>query len=476
MSFIRPQSLFGLTVFSFILIAIPLLVTTVITWVYIDRMVDEGETALSSGVETTEITENIAEEINEMGRNARQYVILGDEELLALLNQRQRKLDVDLAKLRLQFLEQPAALKLLEDIKNRINQTDELLTESEEEARTENVNRHLSQLGELVETWKRWSNQALFNKTQSLQEAANNLRQLLIWGLLITAPLVGLLIIIFSKSITRPFRSLSDAINRLKRNDYQTPIEVTGPQDIKRLGIILESLRVRLDNSQEQQRFFLRHMSHELKTPLASLLEGTEMFVDGSMGYLADSQQEVAEILSRNTQEMRHLIENLLDYNALMQEHLQLDKSSFALRPLIDSVTQQHHLAVLKKLLQLQVDLDSELEVYADRRKFRTIIDNLLSNAIKYSPPSGKISIWANRENDKLVLQVADEGPNIPQSERDTIFQPFYTGQPPVHSHLRGSGIGLSLTLQFVRAHSGTISLCDGQYPGAHFIIEIPQD
>ena len=110
----------------------------------------------------------------------------------------------------------------------------------------------------------------------------------------------------------------------------------------------------------------------------------------------------------------------------------------------------------------------------ADRGKIRLILENLVSNAVKYSPKGGTIHLQARAAGPQLVLDVADSGPGIPVEDRAHVFDAFYTGRAARGTAVKGTGIGLSVVLEFVAAHGGTVQIIDGQFPGAHFRITMP--
>jgi two-component system, NtrC family, sensor histidine kinase GlrK len=110
----------------------------------------------------------------------------------------------------------------------------------------------------------------------------------------------------------------------------------------------------------------------------------------------------------------------------------------------------------------------------ADRGKIRLILENLVSNAVKYSPKGGTIHIKAATATGSIVIDVADNGPGIPKEDRDHVFEAFYTGRAAKSTAVKGTGIGLSVVLEFVAAHGGTVQIMDGEYPGAHFRIRMP--
>ncbi len=110
----------------------------------------------------------------------------------------------------------------------------------------------------------------------------------------------------------------------------------------------------------------------------------------------------------------------------------------------------------------------------ADRGKMRLILDNLLSNAIKYSPKGGAIYLSAPRMRSNCCWTWLTPARGIPYDERAHIFEAFYTGKAARGTSVKGTGIGLSVVLEFVAAHGGTVQIIDGQFPGAHFRITMP--
>ncbi len=270
-----------------------------------------------------------------------------------------------------------------------------------------------------------------------------------------------------------PLRQVDRAINELGGGNLSHPISVRGPRDIERLGRQLEWLRSRLLDFAAERNRFLRHMSHELKTPLANIREGTELLMDGAVGQLDANQREVTGILRENGLKLQRLIENLLSFSAWQTSSVGLETTEFRLRPLVKQVLENQQLTLLGQRVRLEVKIE-DVTLSADRGKLRLILDNLLSNAIKYSPKGGAIYLSAQADGDQLLMDVADTGPGVPYDERAHIFEAFYTGKAARGTSVKGTGIGLSVVLEFVAAHGGTVQIMDGQFPGAHFRITMP--
>ena len=135
---------------------------------------------------------------------------------------------------------------------------------------------------------------------------------------------------------------------------------------------------------------------------------------------------------------------------------------------------ENQQLTLLSQRMRLDVQVD-DVTLFADRGKVRLILENLVSNAIKYSPKGGTVHIRAHSAGPNLILDVADNGPGIPPEDREHVFRAFYTGRAAAGISVKGTGIGLSVVLEFVTAHGGTVQIIDGQYPGAHFRIRMPR-
>jgi len=312
-------------------------------------------------------------------------------------------------------------------------------------------------------------------KLSALQETARRAQRVSAWQVAALVPGTLILVVTFTQLIARPLRQIDNAIGQLGASGFAKPIKIKGPTDLQRLGRQLEWLRVRLLELAQEKNKFLRHMSHELKTPLATIREGTELLLDGSVGQLQNSQQEVAGILRMNGIKLQQLIENLLSFSAWQTKSEVLTLIDFALHELVISVAKAQRLALQAANIQLKLEIDN-ITVNADQDKLRTVIDNLLSNAIKFTPRGGLITIRASKTQRSFVLEFGDTGPGIPEDESPRIFEAFFQGRREQGGQVGGTGIGLSVVLECIQAHNGTVELIDSdEFPGAHFRIRIPQ-
>jgi len=274
--------------------------------------------------------------------------------------------------------------------------------------------------------------------------------------------------------IARPIRQLDLAIRQMGTADFTHAIEVNGPQDMRYLGQRLEWLRVRLHELETQQTQFLRHVSHELKTPLTAVREGAELLRDRVGGELSPQQQEIVRIVRENTLQLQRLIEDLLNYHQTRS----IEPQTLGPVPLADvirRVVREHKLAALARMITFEARVKQAI-VIGDGEKIRAIVDNLLSNAIKYSPRSGLIAIDLFADGGNAVLEVADQGPGVDPDDRPRIFESFYQGKPAPEGRIKGSGLGLAIAREYALAHGGGIELLDRSdgKRGARFRVWLP--
>jgi two-component system sensor histidine kinase GlrK len=272
--------------------------------------------------------------------------------------------------------------------------------------------------------------------------------------------------------LARPFKRVERAIVGLGQNQLDTPIDIPGPSDVHRIGQQLDWLRLRLSELDADKARFLRHISHELKTPLAALREGVSLLEDGVAGELTESQREIATILRQNTVQLQSQIEALLRFNAAAFEASHLQRERVDVLQLMEDQVDAQRLQWRANQLVVQVEGES-LVASVDAAKIGTALANLLSNAIRFSPPGGRIQLRLARVQQQLVIDVIDQGPGVAEADRARIFEPFYRGQRQPEGAVRGNGIGLSIVHEYIAAHGGKMTLLAGG-PGAHFRIELP--
>jgi two-component system sensor histidine kinase GlrK len=475
MKFYRPKSLNGLILVGFGLVGLPLLVAVIWALVNLDRLAEQSERLVFTGVAAAENNRLLEEHIGSLERIARQYQVLGNPDSLQLLHEDLGTIGAHLEKMApLADLANATALVAsigagARRIVYTLEQVD--LSDDDEARAIAEFALLRERVGELSTTLTLYVD----NELRNLQESTRRAQRVSAWQVAALVPGTVILVLFFILLVARPIRQLDGAIHQLGQSGFAKPIEVKGPTDLERLGRQLEWLRQRLLELAQEKNKFLRHMSHELKTPLANIREGTELLLDGTVGDLEKPQREVTDILRVNGLKLQQLIENLLSFSAWQTKTEVLTLSDFPIRALAISVAKAQRLTLKAAHIQLKLEVE-DIIVNADREKIRTVLDNLLSNAIKFTPKGGYITIRAHATPAGFELEFGDTGPGIPDEESPRIFEAFFQGRREQGGQVAGTGIGLSVVLECIQAHEGSVELVDSsEFSGAHFRVAIPQ-
>jgi two-component system sensor histidine kinase GlrK len=311
-------------------------------------------------------------------------------------------------------------------------------------------------------------------RNQALLDELDQRRRLLTSQLIVAVALAAVLALGFGAWLSRPLKQIEQAIGRLGDNRYDEAIAVHGPGDLRRLGNQLDWLRVRLAEVEADKARFVRHVSHELKTPLAALVEGVSLLEDEVPGPLSAQQREIAAILRQNTSSLQVQIEDLLRFNEAGFAAQRLRRAMTDPRQLLDSVIDAQRLQIQARGVRCEVagaarplPLDADLMAAA--------LGNLLSNALRFSPHGGTVTFTLSETNGRLMIACRDEGPGVAPHDAERIFEPFYQGERQPAGARRGNGIGLAIVREYVQAHGGALRLLPST-GGALFQIELPYD
>ena len=468
MTTIRPRSLSGLLSAALLLIVLPLTAALVYGGVQLRQLSRTSEVLVRDSIVLTQHTQKLFQNIAAMERAASLYRVLYDPRLAAAFDSNYEAFSRTLGKLA-DYVPEPDIAR----VREAVDATVSLVHAGRPDAPTSTLVRRFSALGIEANGLAEQARLGIDTRLSQVEREASATQQGLLWSIMALVPAALVLAGIFWFYVLRPLRAIDRAISELGRGAFSHAISINGPADLAALGRQLEWLRTRLLDIALERNRFLRHMSHELKTPLANIREGTDLLLDGAVGPIDENQREVASILRENAIRLQQLIENLLSYSAWKSRASSVELTSFRLDSLVGTVVDSQRLAMAARNLTLDLHV-AELELVADRAKLKLVLENLLSNALKFTPRGGTIHVHAYPDGATTVIDFADTGPGIEDDERDKVFDAFYSGNAPHGGPLKGTGIGLSVVREFVEAHGGTVEIVTGQFPGAHLRIRLP--
>jgi two-component system sensor histidine kinase GlrK len=309
-------------------------------------------------------------------------------------------------------------------------------------------------------TLLRQADAAVQRELQALEATVQGTRQRLITLALALIPLTLLLAGVFSWMINRPIKQLKASIKQLGQADLRPQPAISGPQDIVELGCEIDWLRQRLQALEEQKQRFLRHVSHELKTPLASLREGVALLNDELAGSLNARQHSIVSIMDSASRDLQKRIEDLILTSSMMRDAALPPAAPQALADVLAGVLARQRLALEAHGIRVETQL-AAATLKADRNQLETVLDNLLSNAIKFSPEGGRILVKSECADDAVAVWVCDEGEGILETERSHVFEPFFQGARQPATTIKGSGLGLSIVRESLLAAGGSVEVVD---------------
>jgi len=220
---------------------------------------------------------------------------------------------------------------------------------------------------------------------------------------------------------------------------------------------------------------FLSSMSHELRTPLNAVIGFSELMIDGIPGEINDEQKQCLGDIWNSGQHLLNLINDVLDLSKVEAGKMELRLRDLNLADAINDAAQTVKLMLDKNRHQLAVNIEEGLpQVRADKSRLRQMVLNLLSNAINATPPGGEIAIDVSREGDWCQVSVVDNGIGIKKDDQENIFEAFTQVETLPDRRKEGTGLGLTLTKQFVEAIGGRIWLESEYGKGSKFTFTLP--
>lgn len=470
MATIRPRSLSGLLSAAVLLIVLPLTAAVVYGAIQLRQLSRSSDMLVRDSIALTQHTQVLFQNIAAMERAASLYAVLDDPRLADAFDANHRAFGRTLA-----LLADAAPAMRVARVRAAGNSVSTMVHFAMPRERQGALVDRFNVLSGEADALANQTREGIDQRLQDAERQAAATQQWLLWAVMALVPCSIAVIAIFAFFVLRPLGAIDRAISDLGRGAFSHPISIKGPADLAKLGRQLEWLRTRfLDFAVERNRF-LRHMSHELKTPLANIREGTDLLIDGAVGPLDENQREVAGILRENALRLQQLIENLLSFSAWQSQSMIVERAQFSLSSLVGTVVDSQRLALAARGLTLDLQV-ADMYMVGDRAKLKLVLDNLLSNAMKFTPHGGTIHLHAYPAGKMTIIDLADSGPGIPPEERDKVFEAFYSGPTPQGGPLKGTGIGLSVVREFVQAHGGTVQIVDGEFPGAHLRIRLPAE
>lgn len=257
------------------------------------------------------------------------------------------------------------------------------------------------------------------------------------------------------RRVSRPVGDLLSAAEQVATGDYGVDLDVRGPPEVRLLAVTFNEMAARLAANEEQRRRFLADITHELRNPLAVLQSEIEAQLDGVH---PRDDRHLASLLDE-TRRLGHLVDDLHTLALAETGRLVLQREAVGFGDLVDELIARHEARARQGGIVLRTSIAPGVpKAWADPARVRQIMDNVLANAIRHTPRGGEVHVQVStidiRPDDRPMVhcRVTDAGPGFRDDQLSQVFERFKRA-----GDSRGSGLGLSIARDLVRAHGGTI-------------------
>ena len=277
-----------------------------------------------------------------------------------------------------------------------------------------------------------------------------------------------------SRSLSRRLEYLADAADSMAEGELGTRVTVTKPDEIGRLSERFNEMASTIETNERMRRAFISNVSHELRTPL-TIIQGT---VERQLDHPSESRAELQaamQLIRRESQVLERMVSDLFTVTRGQELGLRLDRKAINFADVAaEAVHGVQNLAWTQSRVTIESLVPPDMPpVFADPIRIRQVLNNLLYNALRHTPEGGLVIVEGTTAGDFLEVSVSDTGNGIPDDEVDLVFERYYQAERGTR-HDDGSGLGLSVVQQLVRAHGGEVAVSSTPGQGTTFRFTVP--
>ncbi|TEU14307.1 MAG: sensor histidine kinase [Anaerolineales bacterium] len=293
-----------------------------------------------------------------------------------------------------------------------------------------------------------------------------------------------LLAYLIARSIAKPLQRITLATEEIARGDYDQQLNITSPDEVRRLATSFNVMTQEVKASRQAQRDFVANVSHELKTPLTSIQGFSQAILDGTARD-SEAQRHAAQIINDEAERMARLVNELLDLAKLDAGQIVMAQEPVAMDQLLRGCVEKLTPQAVQGGLELKLDMGALPFLSGDNDRLAQVFTNLIDNALKHTSQGERVIVAARevmgpptRKGEKAVsgieVSVADTGSGIPPEDLSRIFERFYQVDKSRRRKGKGAGLGLAIAKEIVQAHGGQIKAESVVGVGTKFTVTLP--
>ena len=278
--------------------------------------------------------------------------------------------------------------------------------------------------------------------------------------------------LVASKKLVEPILKLIDVSEKLAQGDFDAKAEVTGKDELSKLGRTLNFMSENIVRREDMKNEFISSVSHELRTPLTSIKGWAITLQSKEIQNDSDMLNQGLSIIESEGDRLSMMVEDLLDFSRLQSSKFKYDKKNIDIVELVKEVhTQLSPRANNEDINFTFTTVYKTLMVYADKNRMKEVFINIIDNAIKFTDKCGNIDILIEVNQDKISISITDDGEGIKEDEIAYVASKFYKGS----SSKSQTGLGLSICEEIIKAHDGNMIIKSKYGSGTSVIVEIPR-
>jgi two-component system sensor histidine kinase GlrK len=326
-----------------------------------------------------------------------------------------------------------------------------------------------------LRNFKLYIEQDTYNKVKDLGESGartNKIATILGVGFI----LLGVMISIFiTSSITRPLSFMRKKTSEVAGGNFDANLNLSSPPEIRDLAQDFNIMCNKLKEMEKMKSDFFSLMPHELRTPLASIKEGTDLLLKSIGEEFKEKRNIVLTIIAEESNRSIDLVNSLLDLSKMEAGMMTFKFEISNIGPLIDRAVSGIEPLAMAKNVSIKVNLPQDLPcVKIDGERILQALRNLIGNAVKFTPGGGHVTISAGAMEKGVSISIADTGPGIPKEDLNAIFDKFKQATLASYDKIKGTGMGLAIVKHIINAHGGSVWVESEPEQGSTFTFLLP--
>jgi two-component system, NtrC family, sensor histidine kinase GlrK len=324
---------------------------------------------------------------------------------------------------------------------------------------------------EALEALEKNSREDFFHKASMVSEAGASARMLTIVSFLVTVLLVVLLAFLITRSITAPLIKLVRKAREIQSGIFKCDLDISAPPEITELSEAINRMCDRLKEMDRLKADFFAMISHELKTPLTTISEGTSLLLEGVCGTIVEKQNRLLTIIAAESNRMTRLVNSILDLSKMEAGMMPYHFIKQNIATLIEQAVNEIVPYAEAKKIRVEKQIGGDLPACPmDGDRILDALRNLIGNAVKFTPEGGRIIVaTASSAESGIEVSISDSGPGVPMEKLLTIFEKYESGDPK-----KGTGLGLAIVKHIITAHGGKVWAENRPDAGTRFIFVLP--